>query len=83
MHPDAKDGAHGGLHNLWIEDIGGIRAADDLVDPEPVGGAEDGAHVAGILDGVEQQGDAAGEAQRLFHFRFFRHGQHLVRGLQK
>ena len=50
----AGDAAHGGLNDLGIPGVDGAGAAEDGVDAEPIGDADDGAQVAGVLDVVEE-----------------------------
>ena len=45
--------SHRGLYHFGVIGIGGVFAAIDGVDAEPVGNADDGAEVAGILNAVE------------------------------
>ena len=51
------DTPHRGLHDLGIVGVGAVFATVDGVDAEPVGNADDGAEVAGILHAVEHQGE--------------------------
>ncbi len=53
----ARDASHGGLYYLRIPGIDGVFATVDLFYAKPVGYADDGAEVAGILDAVEGQGE--------------------------
>ena len=48
-----RDAAHRGLYDLGVPGVDGILAADDGGDAEPVGDADDGSEVAGILHAVE------------------------------
>ena len=50
-----REASHGGLHHFGVVGIGGVLAAIDGVDAEPVGNADDGAEVAGILHTVESK----------------------------
>ena len=51
----AQHGAHGGLHDLGVVAGDGVAAADHAADAEPVGRAQHGAQVAGVLDVVQRQ----------------------------
>ena len=55
LHRGAEDAAHGGLHHLGVEAGDGVGRADDTPQAKPVGSADDGAQVAGILQAVEHQ----------------------------
>ena len=49
-----RDAAHRGLHHLGTPGVGGVLRAVDSADTEPVGKADDGAEVAGVLDTVQR-----------------------------
>ena len=57
-HFGAEKAAHGALHHFGVETGDGAIAADDAPHTEPVGGADDGAQIAGILQVVQGQGKA-------------------------
>ena len=54
----AEYAAHSGLHNLGIVATHGVGAAHDVAHAEPVGGANDGAQIAGVLYAVEHHDKA-------------------------
>jgi len=58
---DAGEGAHAGVDVLFGKQIGAIRREHHAVEGEPVGDAEEGADVAGVLHAVEGEGEAAVE----------------------
>ena len=49
------DAAHGSLNDLGVIDVGGVGRAIDGVDAKPVGNADDGSYVAGVLNAVERE----------------------------
>ena len=49
------DAAHGSLNDLGVIDVGSIGRAIDGVDAKPVGNADDGSYVAGVLNAVERE----------------------------
>ena len=56
MDTDTGEGTHGGLHDFGVIAIGSVERADDIVNAEPIAGADDGAEIAGVLDSVQSQG---------------------------
>ena len=53
MDVDACRGAHCGLDGLGTECVGRVRAANEVRVAQPVGGADHGAEITGILHAVE------------------------------
>ena len=60
MHPDAENGAHGGLDGLGVVAFDGVGRSEDLADAEPVGNAEDRAQITGVADPVEGENEFVG-----------------------
>ena len=50
-----RKASHRGLYHLGVVGVGRVFAAIDGVDAEPVGNADDGAEVAGVLDAIERE----------------------------
>ena len=73
----ARDAAHRGLYHLGVPGVGSVGAADEGGDAEPVGDADDGAEVAGVLYAVEGEGEAfdGGRSDGLGHGK---QGEHLL-----
>ena len=83
VDPDAQYGAHGGLHDLRVEAVGRGFGAHDVADAEPVGEADDGAHVAGVLHVVERQHESArGVGAPQVAVRHAHQGQRAAGGLE-
>ena len=51
----AEDGAHGGPNDFGGVDIDTAGGGDDEIYVGGFGGADDGAHVAGVLDAIENE----------------------------
>jgi len=58
---DAGEGAHAGVDDFLVEEVGGVGGEEDAIEAEPVGEAEERADVAGILQAVEGEGEAVVE----------------------
>ena len=58
MGLDAGEGTHAGVDDFLVKQIGAVRREDDAVEGEPVGEAEEGADVAGVLHAVEGEREA-------------------------
>ena len=69
----AEDGPHRGLNDFWIIAGDGVSAADDVTDAEPVGGAENGAEIAGVLQAVESKCNLVGFVGRCDRGSFYEH----------
>ena len=77
-------GSHRGLHGLGTVGIDGAGGADDVLDAEPVGNADDGAQVAGVLHVVEGEAEFAfGNAGGELAGGELEEGQHLLWGLEE
>ena len=78
----ARNAPHRCLHHLRIVGVGRVEAAVDGANAKPVGNADDGTEIAGILHAVERQSQfvvgRAGVGQRRL-----KHRQHLLRVLQE
>ena len=48
---------HSSLNDLGVIDVSSVGRAIDGVDAKPVGNADDGSYVAGILNAVEREGE--------------------------
>ena len=51
----ARDAAHRGLNHLGIVSVDGIFGANDIGNAKPVGYADNGAEVAGVLDAIQEK----------------------------
>ena len=50
-----REGAHRGLDDLRVVELYAVRRAYNMLNIKPVGGADDGAEVAGVGDMVEDE----------------------------
>ena len=57
----ASEGAHAGVNDFLMKQIGAVGREDDAVEGKPVGNAEEGADIARVLHAVEGEGEAAVE----------------------
>ena len=55
MHTNARDGTHGGLYGLGVEDVGRLGGADNILDTKPVGQSADGTQISRVLHSVQSQ----------------------------
>ena len=51
----ARDAAHRGRNHLGIVSVDGIFGANDIGNAKPVGYADNGAEVAGVLDAIQEK----------------------------
>ena len=76
-----ESSAHGRTDDLGCSRVGAALAQDDQIERECVGGAQDGAQIARVLQTVEQDSAAhRREIDRLTH-RSLAREQHALRGL--
>ena len=61
VRDDAGEGAHAGVDDFLGKEIGAVGGKEDAVEGEPIGEAEQGADVAGVLHAVEGEGEAVVE----------------------
>jgi len=80
MHLDPSDGPHGGLDGFGLEGVGRARGAQHMLYAEPVGRAQDGAQVAGILHIVQCQAQCLGQPGHVERVvGLVKHGYHPLR----
>jgi len=78
MYP--ADGPHGGLYGFGLPGIGGSHRTENMPDAEPVGRAQDGSQIAGILDIVQRQAQRLGNLLPVERtVRLAEDGQHPLR----
>ena len=77
------DASHRGLYDFGIVHVGSVGRAVDGVDAKPVGNADDGSHISGVLYAVDGEGEGCGKWQTVCRFRYVEDCQHLLRVLQE
>ena len=85
VHTDARDGSHGGLYGLGVEDVGRFGGAYDIFDAKPVGQSADGAQIAWVLHSVQSKNQSFGTCLWMWQLPLWqgKESQHLLRMLKQ